>query len=234
MSQRKLYDSAYLSTQDVSHNETPYVFEKRLDKVLYLLEPQKNGLYLDVGCGDGRFEKLLKDYRIIGTEISYVAIRGKKDALCYTLSDGRELPFTDNSFDGIICSEIIEHMPSKSDVKFILKELVRVCKPGKSIVITTPNENSLLDVIKYFLTGKRNIDPLHASLLSEGKLRFLLSELPVEIVSFERYFISLPIPRYEWALPKILYKYLYYIGKLLPIFCFGFIIKLEKVQKTNT
>ena len=83
----------------MKHNETPYVYKRRVSTVIQLIEPKKGGLYLDVGCGDGRFEKLLEDFDVIGTEISYEAIKDQKNVL---LCDGMDLPFSNNYFDGIV------------------------------------------------------------------------------------------------------------------------------------
>jgi SAM-dependent methyltransferase len=47
------------------------------------------------------------------------------------------IPAEDESFDYILCSEIIEHM--EQDPMFMMSELNRVLKPGGLLVLTTPN-----------------------------------------------------------------------------------------------
>lgn len=47
------------------------------------------------------------------------------------------LPAEDETFDYIMCSEVIEHM--EQDPMFMLAELNRVLKPGGMLILTTPN-----------------------------------------------------------------------------------------------
>lgn len=47
------------------------------------------------------------------------------------------LPVEDETFDYIMCSEVIEHM--EQDPMFMLAELNRVMKPGGMLILTTPN-----------------------------------------------------------------------------------------------
>lgn len=47
------------------------------------------------------------------------------------------LPVEDDTFDYILCSEVIEHM--EQDPMFLLSELNRVLKPGGLLILTTPN-----------------------------------------------------------------------------------------------
>lgn len=53
----------------------------------------------------------------------------------FTVASCTELPFECNSFNCGICSEVIEHLPSISDVEDTLNELDRVCKEW---IISTP------------------------------------------------------------------------------------------------
>jgi SAM-dependent methyltransferase len=46
-------------------------------------------------------------------------------------------PFPDQSFDTVVCCEVIEHMTV--DPMALMSELNRVCKPGGFLVMTTPN-----------------------------------------------------------------------------------------------
>ena len=97
---------------------------------------------LDVGCGEGFTLNRLKENGIgkelEGLEYLKDAIElGKKTYPAIKITQGTiyELPYMDNSFDLVLCTEVLEHLdePEKA-----LKELVRVSK--KYLVISVPNE----------------------------------------------------------------------------------------------
>ena len=50
-------------------------------------------------------------------------------------ADATKLPFKDNSFDVVICSEVLEHIPEN---RAAIAELVRVLKKGKKLVVSVP------------------------------------------------------------------------------------------------
>lgn len=93
-----------------------------------------SGLVLDVGCGIGEF---LKDYPAsIGTDInSHVILHCKRFGHTCCVSDGYDLPFTEESFDGVLVSNVLEHLrfPQK-----VVAEASRVLKPGGTLVVTVP------------------------------------------------------------------------------------------------
>ena len=107
-----------------------------------LVSLKKVDSILDVGCGEGFTLNRLKEHRIgtklEGLEYSKDAIElGKKTYPDIKITQGSiyELPYRDNSFDLVLCTEVLEHLeePEKA-----LKELVRVSK--KYLVISVPNE----------------------------------------------------------------------------------------------
>ena len=51
------------------------------------------------------------------------------------MGDAHHLPFPDNAFDHIICSEVLEHIPDDATV---LRDIVRVLRPGGTLVVTVP------------------------------------------------------------------------------------------------
>jgi len=97
---------------------------------------------LDVGCGEGFTLNRLKEHEIgsklEGLEYSKDAIElGKKTYPDIKITQGSvyELPYKDNSFDLVLCTEVLEHLDKP---EIALKELVRVSK--KYLVISVPNE----------------------------------------------------------------------------------------------
>jgi ubiquinone/menaquinone biosynthesis C-methylase UbiE len=51
------------------------------------------------------------------------------------ISDITKIPLENSSFDAVLCSEVLEHVP---DPIAALKELHRILKPGGTIIITAP------------------------------------------------------------------------------------------------
>ncbi|MCE5274583.1 MAG: class I SAM-dependent methyltransferase [Syntrophaceae bacterium] len=107
---------------------------------------------LDAGCGGGRH--LSQAFRSRGVHVVGFDL-SKADALkahntmkimrhkgedggggsLVLVSDITRLPFDDGSFDIVICSEVLEHIP---DHKKAMAEIIRVLKPGKSLVVSVP------------------------------------------------------------------------------------------------
>ncbi len=106
---------------------------------------------LDAGCGAGEFLKACpRGFEGVGIDIN-------EDAVEYLRSKGfevyhssaTELPFEDNSFDGIHCNNVIEHLKMEDVVKMI-KEFHRVLKPGGRVIIVTPHRKIVWDCAYHF------------------------------------------------------------------------------------
>jgi SAM-dependent methyltransferase len=109
-------------------------------------------LLLDLGCGFGRhaFEALRRGARVVACDMALpeleqvralfeamvLAGEAPPDGMAVTVSgDATRLPFPDDTFDHIIASEVMEHIPD--DVAAI-GELTRILRPGGTIAVTVP------------------------------------------------------------------------------------------------
>lgn len=101
---------------------------------------------LDVGCGCGYGTGYLAKNNadsIIGVDISADAIKfakkyHKSENLEFFAMDALNLKFKNNSFDAIICFEMIEHIPEKDQYR-LLEESIRVLKDNGTLYISCPN-----------------------------------------------------------------------------------------------
>jgi SAM-dependent methyltransferase len=97
---------------------------------------------LDAGCGVGYGTRLLAEHdpvRLVGVDISAEALtHGPADSAELVQADLRELPFSADSFDLVVCFEVIEHVEGHDRV---LDELRRVLRPGGTLLISSPNRD---------------------------------------------------------------------------------------------
>ena len=96
---------------------------------------------LDAGCGDGAFLVFLRrlGLRVSGVELAEAAAelarRRCPEADVRVGSLEEPLPFDDESFDAVWCTEVLEHL---FHVHHALAELNRLIKPGGLLMLTTP------------------------------------------------------------------------------------------------
>lgn len=104
--------------------------------------------FLDIGGGEGYIGECLQSTNI---QFYYVNLDiAGKPTIKYDLELGR-LPFRDNSFDMVICTDVLEHI---DNLHSLFKDIIRVCK--KYILISLPNMFHLGFRLR-ILFGKDNI-----------------------------------------------------------------------------
>jgi SAM-dependent methyltransferase len=94
---------------------------------------------LDVGCGNGTVTNLLAQSRLaVGMDMSSSAL--KHLTAPALKADAGLIPFPDQSFDAVIATEVIEHIPyDKYDC--VLKEMARISR--KYILISVPYQEGI-------------------------------------------------------------------------------------------
>lgn len=105
------FDKIYKSWKEIQF--------KKYEKMLQMLPDLENKKILDLGIGSGYFEEFLKSKGIvadiIGIDPGKEKVMEKK-----IIADGSALPFTNNSFDAVICLDTI-HLIKNDDYVRILK-----------------------------------------------------------------------------------------------------------------
>ena len=120
-----------------------------IDFSIFTLRNQER--VLDVGCGEGRHTisaYLHENVHVWGVDISAADLATARqrlqefptkpvaDASCtFINASAFDLPFDDNSFDKVICAEVLEHI---GDYESVLGEIKRVLKPGGIFAASVP------------------------------------------------------------------------------------------------
>ena len=130
------------------------MIERFFSSLVTLAKPLNAKKILDAGCGEGfSLNKLMINKigeELEGIEYSKEAIDlGKKLFPKANIKQGSiyEFPYKDNSFDLIVCTEVLEHL---EDPQKALLEIIRVSK--KHIILSVPNEPFFR--LANFLAGK--------------------------------------------------------------------------------
>jgi SAM-dependent methyltransferase len=101
---------------------------------------------LDLPAGNGQVTDAL---RKIGHRVTSADINERREDYVYA-DMSKTLPFHDDTFDGVVCLEGIEHMLNPFS---LLGELIRVVKIGGHIIVATPNVMNMYSRLQFLLTG---------------------------------------------------------------------------------
>ena len=98
------------------------------------------GRVLDLGCGSRPYESHFQ-----GRVDSWVGldmpVPGEMNThLPHLVADAQSLPLTSESFDTVLCTQVLEHVPEPLE---LLREVRRVLKSDGRLVLTAPQYNGL-------------------------------------------------------------------------------------------
>jgi 2-polyprenyl-3-methyl-5-hydroxy-6-metoxy-1,4-benzoquinol methylase len=166
---------------------------------------RSGGVIVDVGCGRGALRPFVQAIfdRYIGTDL--VGYEGFPAECEFRRADlNQALPFSDCSADAVVAAEIIEHLENP---RALMRELVRVAKPGCAVIVTTPNQLSLLSlmmmVVKQRFAMFQDVHyPAHLTALLEIDLRRIAAEAGLSKITV-RYTCQGRIPKTPWHYPEI-------------------------------
>lgn len=94
------------------------------------------GRVLDVGAGEAPWRDLLPEgVEYVGADADLSGEFGMRRKTGIVYYDGKRLPFGDGSFDHVLCTEVLEHVP---DPLVFLADLRRVLRQEGTLILTVP------------------------------------------------------------------------------------------------
>ena len=140
------------------------------------------GTLVDVGCGSGSLWAVLRSIfdRYLGVDIvRYAGFPADGEFVTANLDDGT-LPLADQCADVVVSVETIEHLENP---RSFMRQLARLPRPGGLVLVTTPNQLSLLSKITLVIKNQFNafqeapgLYPAHLTALLEIDLLRIATE----------------------------------------------------------
>lgn len=136
--------------------------DKILNKVLEIFKKEfssnSTGKNLDIGSGTGALVQLIHHHcpQFTTKCVDYTSelIQNKNIQVDVVDLNLEKLPYPDNEFDFVSCTEVVEHL---ENFRLVIRETYRVTKPNGLVVFTTPNTLNLLSRVRYLWTGFQNL-----------------------------------------------------------------------------
>ncbi len=177
-----------------------FFYGSRFDAVLGALDGQPGEEILDIGCGSGLYTRTLveRGAKVTATEFAPTSLAlahrnlgALADRVEFRLEDAQELSLPDASFDKVLLTEVIEHVPHPDRA---IAEAARVLRPGGLLVVSTPSRFSPMN-LAYGL--KRRVRRYgfneHLHEFTPGSFRRLLeAQLKVEGLTFANFVLPYP------------------------------------------
>lgn len=154
---------------------------------------------LDVGCASGWFlDQISKEFpkaKCVGIDIYKNAIvygRKKYKHLNLVYGDGHRLPFKSNSFDVVICTEVLEHVENPD---IVISQIRRVLKKNGVGVVEMDSGNLLFKTIWFWWTNiKKGIwQDAHIQSFNLNKLENVLKRNGLKIINKKIFNFSMAV-----------------------------------------
>ncbi|MFA6920226.1 MAG: class I SAM-dependent methyltransferase [Gallionella sp.] len=185
-----------------------WLCRRELALALSDLAPRLTGTVLDFGSGSQPYRPLLTNCAHY-TSLEYDTPQNRERKVADIFYDGKSIPAEDNSFDGLLSTQTLEHVPNP---EVIVGEWARVLKDGGMLLITMP-----------FMWPEHEM-PYDFQRYSSGGLRLLLEKYGFEIVEQRRLLSDCRAPAQlflAWIFDAVLVKLRPKVLRLLltPLLC---------------
>lgn len=136
-------------------------FSRRREVITRLIKRANGRMALDIGCGSGVYSRnlALKGYEVTSLDISKSYVKSTRELTKnypthFVIADAQWLPFKDDAFDAVLCSEVLEHLLYPL---IAIREIRRVARIGSDIYMSVPSAYSLTEKILRFLGDKEHL-----------------------------------------------------------------------------
>ena len=124
------------------------------------LAPKLRGRLLDVGCGRKPYLRFFNVDEYVGLDVD--SERSRSQAAADYFYDGHKFPFDDETFDSILCNQVLEHVFNPAE---FLAEMNRVLRPRGNLLLTIPffwdEHEQPFDYARYSSFGLRALLECH-------------------------------------------------------------------------
>jgi SAM-dependent methyltransferase len=140
------------------------------------------GTHIDVGCGSGTRARELPggNWRYVGVDVVRHPGFPREGELVTANLDRDPVPIADGHADVVVSAETIEHVENP---RALMRELVRLVRPGGWVFVTTPNQLSVASLLCLLARGEfqyfqraPGMYPAHITALLEVDLRRISEE----------------------------------------------------------
>jgi len=175
---------------------TDYNSTRRADpfianRLYYLLNPDKDKLYLDIGCGTGNYavalaEKGLNLHGVDPSEKMIKVAQSRNQKIKWLLGTAERIPANNNIFDGVIAILTVHHW---TNIKQSLKDIYRVLKAsGKIVFFTSTSEQMKGYWLNHYFP--KMLDSSIKKMPSFEIINDASTRASFEIISTEKYYIK--------------------------------------------
>ena len=137
---------AFYERKESIYHDTGASIGERERRVLECFPPRRGLRVFDVGCGSGRFLRILKDlgHDPVGMDLSEAAVATatQSGVVAYSgrVDSPADLDRAGKDFDVVTALDVLEHTFDPSQ---ILRQLVAVVRPGGCLIASVPNVGCL-------------------------------------------------------------------------------------------
>lgn len=188
----------YIDFEEVKKRfKRPLGDKEKVKKILSYLLHRKGLSILDAGCGSGWLSFILmrRGFKVVGLDISRERLlkeakRHLKDTIPLVEGDLHQLPFKKESFDIVVCAEVLEHLKNPA---IGLKEINRVLKKEGRLILTIPNNLTFpISIWEKILSLLKLLHTPHRQKFSKRKICQLIAEAGFSMKGFDNLLFFFP------------------------------------------